>query len=300
MEKICSRELAGRTVKQMLSEMDISSKTVTALKKKPMGITVNGRCVTVRYVLCEGDILRLDITDTEPSGNIIPSPIPIEILYEDSSLTAVNKPSLMPTHPSHGHFDDTLANALCHYKGNDGKPFVFRPVNRLDRNTSGAVLVANNRVSAARLSSALQNGKIEKRYLAVLCGVPTEEAGQLETYIRRREESIIYREICDERPDADYALTRYRVLEISGGHALVMASPITGRTHQLRLHFAHIGCPILGDDLYGEPSSIITRQALHAYSLVLPHPETGEELSIVAPLPQDLKEALKKLGFQYN
>ncbi len=300
MEKICGRDMAGRTVKSLLSEMNISAKTVTLLKKKPMGITVNGAHVTVRYLLSEGDVLRLDISDIEGSKNILPVPLPIEILFENSAMIALNKPPFMPTHPSHGHYDDTLANALCHHMQKDGEPFVFRPVNRLDRNTSGVVLAAKDRVSAAALSGSLQRGEICKKYLAILCGVPSENSGRIESYIRRREESIIYRRVCEKRPDADYALTEFEVLEISGGYALVGASPITGRTHQLRLHFAHIGCPILGDELYGEGSDVILRQALHAYSLTLPCPETGEKICITATLPSDFKEALKRLGFKYE
>lgn len=300
MEIICGKEFEGQTVKSLLREMKISAKTVTVLKKKPLGITANGKHVTVRYALREGDVLRFDISDEESSQNIVPSPLPVDVIFEDGSVILLSKPPFMPTHPSHGHYDDTLANALCHYMQRSGEPFVFRPVNRLDRNTSGVVLVAKDRIAAAALSESLQMGKIRKKYLAVLLGVPTESRGKIETYIRRREESIIYREVCSECPDADYALTEFEVLEISGDYALVSASPITGRTHQLRLHFAHIGCPIVGDDLYGSSSDIIARQALHAYSLTFPCPASGEEISAQAPLPEDFKEALLKLGFKYE
>ncbi len=300
MEIICGKELNGKTVKSLLSELNFSSKTVTALKKKPHGITVDGQHVTVRHVLRCGEVLALDISDEQSSQNIVPSPLPLDVLFENESVMAVNKPPYMPTHPSHGHFDDTLANALCYRMQQSGEPFVFRPVNRLDRNTSGIVLVAKDRVSAASLSESLQKGLITKKYLAILDGVPAERSGKIETYIRRREESIIYREVCEKMPDADFALTEYEVIEVSEDHALVCASPITGRTHQLRLHFAHIGCPIIGDDLYGTESDIISRQALHAYLLTFPCPRSGKKITAAAPLPQDFKEALKKLGFKYE
>ena len=300
MEIICGKESDGKTVKHLLSEMKISAKTVTALKKKTYGITVDGQHVTVRHVLRRGQVLALDISDEQSSQNIIPSPIPMEMLFEDGASIAANKPPFMPTHPSHGHYSDTLANALCYRMQNSGEPFVFRPVNRLDRNTSGVVLIAKNRVAAASLSESLQNGLITKKYLAILDGIPTENSGKIETYIRRRQESIIYREVCDESPDADFALTEYEILEISGKNALVCASPITGRTHQLRLHFAHLGCPIVGDDLYGQESEFIDRQALHAYLLSFPAPQSGEKITVTAPLPDDFKEALKKLGFKYE
>lgn len=300
MEIICGKELNGKTVKSLLAELKISAKTVTALKKKPLGITVDGRHVTVRHVLKCGEVLALDISDEQSSHNIVPSPLPVDVLFENESVIAVNKPPFMPTHPSHGHYDDTLANALCYRMQQSGEPFVFRPVNRLDRNTSGVVLIAKNRVSAASLSESLQKGLITKKYLAILDGVPTEKRGKIETYIRRRQESIIYREVCEKMSDADYALTEYEIIEVSGDRALVCASPITGRTHQLRLHFAHIGCPIIGDDLYGAESNIIERHALHAYSLDFPCPQSGKKITAAAPLPQDLKEALKKLGFKYE
>lgn len=300
MEIICGKEFNGKTVKSLLAELKISAKTITALKKKPLGITVDGQHVTVRHVLKCGEALTLDISDGQSSQNIVPSPLPVEILLEDESVIAANKPPFMPTHPSHGHYDDTLANALCYRMQQSGEPFVFRPVNRLDRNTSGVVLIAKNRVSAASLSESLQKGLITKKYLAILDGVPAEKSGKIETYIRRRQESIIYREVCEKTPDADYALTEYEIIEVSGGHSLVIASPITGRTHQLRLHFAHIGCPIIGDDLYGLESGMIGRQALHAYSLDFPCPRSGEKIHVRAPLPEDLKEALLKLGFKYE
>ena len=300
MEIICGKEFNGKTVKSLLAELKISAKTITALKKKPLGITVDGQHVTVRHVLKCGEALTLDISDGQSSQNIVPSPLPVEILLEDESVIAANKPPFMPTPPSHGHYDDTLANALCYRMQQSGEPFVFRPVNRLDRNTSGVVLIAKNRVSAASLSESLQKGLITKKYLAILDGVPAEKSGKIETYIRRRQESIIYREVCEKTPDADYALTEYEIIEVSGGHSLVIASPITGRTHQLRLHFAHIGCPIIGDDLYGLESGMIGRQALHAYSLDFPCPRSGEKIHVRAPLPEDLKEALLKLGFKYE
>ena len=300
MEIICGKDICGKTVKGLLAELKISAKTVTALKKKPDGITVDGEHVTVRHILREGEILRLNISDEQSSQNVVPADLPIEILFEDDSAVAVNKPPFMPTHPSHGHYDDTLANALCYRMQRDGEPFVFRPVNRLDRNTSGVVLVAKNRVSAASLSESLQKGDVGKKYLAILEGIPAEQSGKIETYVRRREESIIYREVCPESPDADLALTEYEVIEVSNGYSLVCASPITGRTHQLRLHFSHVGCPILGDDLYGHESDVIARQALHAYSLTFPLPASGKEICVRAPLPDDFKEALLKLGFKYE
>ena len=182
----------------------------------------------------------------------------------------------------------------CFYIQKKGEPFVFRSVNRLDRNTSGLVLVAKNRISANRLYESMQKGLITKKYIALLLGTLPEKEGMIDTYIRRREESIITREVCAALPDASRAITKYELLSSDGSLSAVKASPITGRTHQLRLHFAHLGTPILGDDLYGEESEEISRQALHAYFLSFPHPRSGEMTELFAPLPSDMEEILKK------
>ena len=200
----------------------------------------------------------------------------------------------MPTHPSRDHHGDTLADALAYRYRDSSLPFVFRPINSLDRNTSGLTLIARNRISAAKLSDSMRTGRIKKRYLAILDGVPPEKSGTIKTHIRRTAESIIVREVCDES-DGDYALTRYTLLAERDGRSLVLASPETGRTHQLRVHFAHIGCAILGDDMYGGASDLIERHALHAALLSFPHPSDDRELTLLAPLPDDMKELATRL-----
>ena len=285
----------GKTVLEILKkELRLSAKMITSLKKSPTGITVDGEHVTVRRVLHMGEVLCLEVEDREQNENLVPTELPLDILYEDEDIIALNKPPHMPTHPSHGHFSDTLANGLCFYIQKKGEPFVFRSVNRLDRNTSGLVLVAKNRISANRLYESMQKGLITKKYIALLLGTLPEKEGMIDTYIRRREESIITREVCAALPDASRAITKYELLSSDGSLSAVKASPITGRTHQLRLHFAHLGTPILGDDLYGEESEEISRQALHAYFLSFPHPRSGEMTELFAPLPSDMEEILKK------
>ena len=200
----------------------------------------------------------------------------------------------MPTHPSHNHYDDTVANSLAYYYKLKSRPFVFRSVNRLDRNTSGAVLVAKNRISAYKLGKQMKSGGIKKTYIAILDGIPERKSGRIETYIRRKEESIIFREVCEKREDAKLAITDYTVIAEGNGLSCVMATPVTGRTHQLRLHFAHLGCPILGDDLYGEPSDLIGRHALHAYKLEFQHPDSQAPLCIAAELCDDMKRIIKE------
>ncbi len=291
-----TKALDGMTVKDWLYKNGISRGLITHLKKLEHGITVNGEHATVRRVLREGDMLSLAIDDRaeDENLNLVPTKMPLDIVYEDDDMIAVNKPSDMPTHPSIGHFDDTLANGLAYYFSSRGIPFVFRAVNRLDRDTSGIVLVAKNRVSAARLGELMRLGKIRKTYIAVLGGVLTPHSGEINAPIRRREASIILREVCTEdAPDAKSALTAYETLAASDDASIVRAEPITGRTHQLRVHFAHMGAPIVGDGMYGTAETAptkydreMTRHALHASGLEV---DLGQnKLSISAELPNDM------------
>lgn len=286
----------GKNILDFLKlKLGLSAALRKHLKFVENGILLNGTHATVRAVMHEGDLLTLALEDSEGSTKLVPVDLPLPIVYEDNDLIIPNKPADMPTHPSRDHYEDTVANALAYrYKELD-TPFVFRPVNRLDRNTSGAVIIARNRVAAGYLSKALREGKIKKTYAAILCGIPKDIEGEIETYMRRTADSIIVRENCGENEGGDYALTKYKVIATADGYSLVLASPITGRTHQLRVHFSGIGCAILGDDLYGEESSLINRHALHAASLSFPLPSTKEEIKVKAPLPCDMQKAVDLL-----
>ncbi len=288
MQIVILKEYDGLLLLQFLRQtLGFSSKLVKHLKYLPNGMTVNGVQRTVRYVLKTGDVLTLATNDTV-SADIAPVSLPIEILYEDDDLVVPCKPAGMPTHPSHGHYTDTVANALAFRYRQNGIPFVFRPINRLDRNTSGLLLVARNRPSAGKLSDWMKANKIQKSYLAVLDGEMRETDGIINACLHRTAQSIIVREVCaPDAPDAAPSKTAYRVLSVQNGHTLVEARPITGRTHQLRVHFASIGYPITGDDLYGTASPLIARHALHAYTLSFPHPSSGQRLTLFAPPPKD-------------
>ncbi len=275
---------------------DISSGHLKKLKFKPCGILVNGEHVTVRYTLKNGDLLTLSAEDGEEDASGIDAvDLPLKVVYEDSDCIVPSKPSGMPTHPSHGHYNDTVANALAFRAKKSGAPFVFRPVNRLDRNTSGLLLIAKNRISAGILSRSMANGEIKKAYIAILCGTLEKECGIIDVYMRRTAQSIIVREVCKEGEGGDYALTVYRTLAKTQTHTLVAASPITGRTHQLRVHFASLGTPLLGDELYGKPSSLISRHALHSAVLSFPSVSTDERLTFVSPIDTDMKAAVSEL-----
>lgn len=288
---------AGKPVGIFLKlRLSLSSKMIKYLKYREDGILVNGERVTVRRVLQPGDHLSLAICDNTAQARLEPIELELPILYEDSDIVLPNKPAKMPTHPSHDHYRDTVANALAFRYREMGIPFVFRPVNRLDRDTSGLLLIARNKLAAGRLTSAMQAGKIRKIYLAVLQGDHLPDSGRIEKPLHRTKKSIIVREVCTpETPDAEPAVTEYRVLARAGGCSLVAARPLTGRTHQLRVHFASLGCPILSDDLYGTPDNRIPRQALHAYSLTFPHPTTGKFFTMIAPPPTDFATLLASL-----
>ena len=287
---------AGITIREYLrGRLGYSSAMLKKLKFTEGGITVNGSFVTVRHILKEGEVLSLMSEDRaeDTSPYIIPSDAHIEVVFEDEHITAVNKPPFMPAHPSFGHRDDTVANALA-ARYTDA-PYVFRPVNRLDRDTSGVMLTANTRLASYKMYRLMIEGKISKSYIAVLDGIPPEKSGEIESYMRRKDGSIVEREECSSDCDgAKYALTKYTVLYSNISNAVVLASPITGRTHQLRVQFAGIGCPITGDTMYGCESPYITRQALHAVLSAFPHPITSEALTIKAELPSDIKELIQK------
>ena len=276
----------------------VSRSALIKLKKLPLGITVNGSHATVRAVVKNGDEVVLQLEDREEDvnpyvDNIGEMP---EILYEDDAVIAVNKPPFMPTHTSYLHRDDALSNAVCLYMKNKGEHFVFRAVNRLDRDTSGVVLIAKNRLYSSKLSKSLENGEFRKTYIAILDG-RVNERGRIEGYIRREGESIVKRVFENEISEgADYSVTEYKMLSCSENHSLVQAFPITGRTHQLRLHFASLGASICGDTMYGFESELIDRHALHAYSLSFPSPIDNKIITVRARLPEDMKITAEALS----
>lgn len=277
----------GKSVKQIIQqEFSLSSRTLSKLKKGG-GIKVNGQNVTVRHILHDGDKLALFLSDT-PSEKIEKVDIPLDILYEDDDILIVNKPLGMPTHPSQGHHTDTLANAVMYrYRQTE---FSFRAITRLDGDTTGALLIARNALSAQRLTDSLQKGDIKKEYSAVVLGIPFPDKDTISAPIKRCEDSVIKRKVSE---DGKSAVTQYELCltRADGKYSLIRAFPITGRTHQIRLHLSHIGNPIYGDFLYGEAIENV-RTHLHCIRLTLPHPMTKEVLTIEAPLPSDMKEIM--------
>jgi 23S rRNA pseudouridine1911/1915/1917 synthase len=288
----------GVLLKTFLKNHLLLSRALVSALKREQGLRVNGECVTVRYVLSVGDIVSVSYEDKESNEKIIPANIPINVVFEDEDVIIVNKPPFMPVHPSHGHMLDTLANALCYRYKDDN--FVMRAVNRLDRNTSGLVLVARNRRSSAILSNQMKKREIGKEYTALVCGCPPEEF-IIETYMKRKGESVIERCVCEKHETgAEYALTEGKICEngkVFVGekeYALVNLVPHTGRTHQLRVHMAHLGFPIAGDELYGFGERFgdydgEIRHMLHCSMLEFIHPSTGEKMRFVSKYDFDSK-----------
>ena len=303
MEIIVESKYSGMMLREYLrSAVGLSRAMLVKLKKDERGILLNGERVTVRATLSEGDVLSLATEDTAEDENpyLEAVDIPLDILYEDNELVVVNKPYDMVTHTTHGHYGDSLANALYARYKEQGRAFVFRAINRLDRDTSGVVLVSKDRLSAFKLSSSLQGGLIDKVYVAIVHGFLDGE-GEINGYICRCGDSIITRRVClvDEE-GADSAVTRYRSVFASEEYSVVLATPVTGRTHQLRVHFSSLGHPIAGDTLYGGSTDGIARQALHALSLEFPLPLSGDRLRIVATIPSDMASLCSRIGFNVN
>ena len=296
MDILIDEALAGQCVRRVLqNELKFSTKMIKSLKYRPLGIAVDGKAVTVRHILKIGECLSLAIEDTESSSALTPVDLPLDILYEDADIVVPSKPADMPTHPSHDHYTDTVENALAFRYKKEGIPFVFRPINRLDRNTSGLLLICRNKRAAGKLTQSMQKGEIQKFYLAVVIGELQEREGVIDAPLHRTKESIIVREVCSpDAPDADAACTEYRVLAVENGYSLVLVRPLTGRTHQIRVHFAYAGHPLVGDDLYGTSTPFINRHALHAYRLSFPHPMREEQMDFSAPLCSDMRQLIEE------
>ena len=220
--------------------------------------------------------------------SVTPQPVPFAIAYEDEFAAVLEKPAGIAVHPTLNYPDGTLANGWLYHLQQQGKTGVFRPVNRIDKNTSGLVLCAQNSFAAPLLADSAQ-----KCYLAIVQGILPLGPGQVEAPIARRGDSIIGRCV---REDGKYSLTRYNVLGVGTGHSLVACTPCTGRTHQIRVHMAYIGHPILGDTVYGNKKPVpgLQGQCLHAVGLKFIHPRTGELVELTCGLPEEFEKQLKK------
>ncbi len=303
MNIIIDKENEGKTVKEYLfSVMKLSRAMVSRLKQMNDGIVLNGNRVTVRAILSDGDDLAIALDDRpdEVNHNIEPVGLPLNIVYEDEYIIIVNKEGGVPVHPSHDHHGDSLANAVAAYYLKQGIVSNFRAVNRLDKDTSGLVIIAKGKMSANSFSKLISSGGVRKSYYALLTGRVDTASGRIETYIKRERESIITRCNCGKDEGGAFAVTEFETVCSSDDLSLIVAHPITGRTHQLRVHFAGIGHPIIGDSLYGKASERISRQALHAFRLEFVHPLTHKEMTVSAQIPDDMKKLMLQEDFEIN
>ncbi|MBQ3085022.1 MAG: RluA family pseudouridine synthase [Clostridia bacterium] len=288
---------AGRTVLSYLKERGYSSRVLAGLKRNPYGITIGRKRVTVQKQLKKGDALTVRIANREAQANnehIQPVDLPLSVLYEDEDVLVVDKPPHLATHPSLGNHGATLAGAVAHYLLQSNKEFVFRPVHRLDKDTSGAILLGKNAHSAGVLGEDLKKNQVQRTYLAVLEGSLPQKEGTVDAPIARVPGSVLARQV---DPEGDRAVTHYWVLAEGGGISLVRLKLDTGRTHQIRVHMAHLGAPVAGDFLYGKEDPALGRQALHSETLEFTQPISGERITLRAPLPEDLKQYLiNRLG----
>ncbi len=244
-----------------------------------MGITLNGVQARTIDIVHSGDVAAMLIEKGEALDENCELYAPI--VYEDNDLVVYDKPVNMPVHPSHRHRNDTLGNLFSAQHSE----LTFRPINRLDKDTSGLCVIAKNSFAAARLS-----GNIKKTYYAVICGRLTQD-GTIDAPIGRQGDSVITREV---RPDGQRAVTHYTVIDGNEKYTLVKIKLETGRTHQIRVHFSHLGYPLAGDDIYGGDTSDITHQALHCGELELISPVSGENLKLHSPIRADMENLLKK------
>ncbi len=256
--------------------LGFSARTLKNLKYSG-NITVNGNSVLANFVLQENSTLCLEFPE-KSSETIQPEHIPIEVIYEDEDFLAVNKPAGMPSHPSQNHHSGTLANAIMYLYRDT--PFVYRVLTRLDIDTTGIVIIAKNAVFA----DAFQKSNVKKEYLAICVGCPDKAQGLIDAPIGRAE-GIIKRCVT---ASGKSALTEYQVLDSKNGMSLIRAIPVTGRTHQIRVHLAHIGCPLFGDYLYGTEISG-ERTRLHCEKVSFINPINKKELILTAKTPRDFK-----------
>ena len=280
----------GRTVRDVLTyRFHISTTLRKQLKRRIGSILLNGRPVTVAQTVHTGDFLQVDVSDHAPTNAIPPVDYPLDILWEDEYLLAINKPAGIVVHGAELTEETvTIAGAVANYLHTS----IFHAVNRLDRGTTGVMLIAKSGYMHGRCMDLLHTDSLYREYRAVCEGVPSPAAGQIDLPIARDETSLVRRMTS---PDGAEAHTRYEVLEAANDRALVRLLPQTGRTHQLRVHMAAIGHPLTGDWLYGvEDHSLIKRPALHSYILHFVHPLTEEVVDITAPIPEDMAKLLGK------
>ncbi|MFV9511108.1 RluA family pseudouridine synthase [Tepidibacillus sp. LV47] len=287
-------EWDGLMIKEILLKHYQFSRKSLSRVKNTKGIYLNREPVYVTVRVHRGDLLEIFVP-IETSEYISPEPVDFEIIYEDQDIVVVNKPAGIVVHPTKSHPNQTLANGLVHHWKLKGEQFRFRPVHRLDKNTSGLLVIAKNQYAHHKLSLQLQDRTLKRTYRAIVHGYVAEDKGIVDAPIMKDPDHPLRRMVVtDLHPDAKPAITYYKVIERFSDATLIELQLATGRTHQIRVHMSYIGHPLVGDELYGGKTGDngMQRQALHAIQLEFDHPRTGESLHFQAPLPLDMQSFL--------
>ena len=269
------------------SVFDMSNRLISKLKRANQ-IYCNNESVNIHYSPKPNDVICIDLS-FEEECDVVPTDMPLDILYEDDGLLIINKWTNTPVHPSLNHYTDSLSNGVKSYFDKLNIKRKIRPINRLDKDTTGIVLFAKNEYIQECLIKQMKENIFKKDYLAIVNGIVPNKNYQIIAPIARKDTSIIERCVSST---GDYARTDIEVIQTYANYSYIKCSLKTGRTHQIRVHTSHIGHPILGDTLYGSASNLITRQALHAYKIDFIHPITKENITITAPLPEDMQKLI--------
>ena len=285
---------AGEKIDALLRrELHLSGTAVRRAKWVEGGILLDGARAITGQRANAGQTLSVLVSDPHPRLDMVPTPGPLNIVYEDGDILVVDKAPGVPVHPGPGHYADTLCNFIAWYYKNSGISADIHLVHRLDKGTSGLMVVARHPHAQERLKLQLHTPAFRRIYLAVCDGAPSPAAGRIDAPIGRVPDSLVERRV---DPAGQRAATAYRTLKTAHGRALVELELDTGRTHQIRVHMAHLGCPLTGDFLYGrEDKALISRPALHSARLSLLHPVTGEAMEWTSPLPPDMNALLSPL-----
>lgn len=278
------------TIKEILKEEFFMSERLIAKLKNSKQIYINNEPVYINYQLKIGDLLTVDIDFIENNDNIVPIKMNLNILFEDDSLLVIDKPAGIPVHPSMDHYLDSLSNGVKYYFNSINLNKKIRPVNRLDKNTSGIVIFAKNQYIQECLIKQIKNDLFVKEYFAIVSGKFENDHQLINAPIARKENSIIERCVSDI---GENAVTIVELIKRFKDYSLVKCTLKTGRTHQIRVHMKYVGHPILGDTLYGGQTSLINRQALHAYKVTFIHPITKQKTEIISTLPNDIKKIIE-------
>ena len=287
MEITYTIEENNKTIKQILKErLFISDRLLTFLKKNSLILYNNDKITNLNILARLNSTVTVDLNFEEDNNNIVPIKMDLKIIYEDEALLIIDKPAGIPVHPSILHYTNSLSNGVKYYFDSINLKKKIRPVNRLDRNTSGVVIFAKNQYIQECLIHQMQTKEFKKTYLAVVEGHLKKLNGTIDAPITRKENSIIERCVAE---NGEKSITHYKVLKqnFEKNYDIVECLLETGRTHQIRVHLSYIGHPLIGDTLYGNNSKYISRQALHAYKVEFIHPITNKLTQFTSDLPKD-------------